>query len=72
MGCFQDAMNCAEDLFRFLCKWILEKCYEDMKFVVKRIDRISVDRVQSVVSNSIERITYNEVLDALKKVKFSL
>ena len=43
-----------------------------MKFVVKRIDRISVDRLQSVVSNSIERITYNEALDALKKVKFSL
>lgn len=64
----QDAMNCAEDFFKFLCKWLLEKCSEDMKFVLKRMDKSSTDRLQSVISTSPVRISYTEALDTLKKV----
>ena len=67
---FQDAMDCAEEFFKFLCKWLLEKNSEDMKFVVKRMDKNSTERLQSVISNSVQRISYTEALDALKKVSF--
>ncbi|EXB84507.1 Asparagine--tRNA ligase, cytoplasmic 2 [Morus notabilis] len=63
----EDAMKCAEDFFKFLCKWVLEKCSSDMQFVLKRIDRTIIDRLQSVISISFERISYTEALDALKK-----
>lgn len=66
-GSFQDAMKCAEDFFKFLCKWVLEKCSADMQFVLKRIDKSSINRLQSVISSSFERITYAQALEVLKK-----
>lgn len=65
---FQDAINCAEDYFKFLCKWVLDNCSQDMKFVMKRMDKTSIERLQSVTSTSIERITHTEALNVLKKV----
>lgn len=63
-------MSCADDLFKFLCKWTLENCYEDMRFVAKRIDKASIDRLQLVISIAVERITYTEAVNSLKKVFF--
>ncbi|PRQ25390.1 putative asparagine--tRNA ligase [Rosa chinensis] len=64
----EDVMNCADDFFKFLCKWVLENCPEDMKFVTERIDRNRIDRLQSVISSSFERISYAEALNVLNKV----
>ncbi|KAK9944618.1 hypothetical protein M0R45_010178 [Rubus argutus] len=64
----EEAMNCADDFFKFLCKWVLENCPEDMKFVTERIDRNRIDRLQSVISSSFERISYDEALNILNKV----
>lgn len=61
-------MNCADEFFKFLCKWVLENCPEDMKFVTERIDKNRVDRLQSVISSSFERISYAEALNVLNKV----
>ncbi|KAL6209025.1 hypothetical protein ACLB2K_019968 [Fragaria x ananassa] len=64
----EDVMNCADEFFKFLCKWVLENCPEDMKFVTERIDKNRVDRLQSVISSSFERISYAEALNVLNKV----
>ncbi|KAA3468283.1 asparaginyl-tRNA synthetase family protein [Gossypium australe] len=32
----QDDMNCAEAYVKYLCKWLLEKCLDDMEFMAKR------------------------------------
>ncbi|XP_015892502.3 asparagine--tRNA ligase, cytoplasmic 2 [Ziziphus jujuba] len=65
----KDAMSCADDFFIFLCKSVLENCSEDMKFVIKRMDNASINRLKSVIStSSSERISYTEALDVLKKV----
>ncbi|KAJ7008897.1 hypothetical protein NC653_007530 [Populus alba x Populus x berolinensis] len=61
----EDAMNCADEYFKFLCKWILNNCSEDMEFVSKRIDKSSSYRLESMISSSIEKISY---MEALKKV----
>lgn len=63
-------MNCANDYFKFLCKWVLENCSEDMKFVSKRIDKTSIDRLESMISSSYEKISYMEAVDILKKVHY--
>ncbi|XP_030500044.2 asparagine--tRNA ligase, cytoplasmic 2 [Cannabis sativa] len=63
----EDAMNCAEDFFKFLCKWLLEKCSEDMKFVLKRMDKNCIERLHLVILNSALRISYTEALEAMKK-----
>ncbi|KAF2292536.1 hypothetical protein GH714_025336 [Hevea brasiliensis] len=64
----EDAMNCAEDYFMFLCKWVLDNCSSDMKFVSKRIDKTRTNLLESMISFSYERITYTEAVNALKNV----
>lgn len=65
---FQDAMNCAEDFFKFFCKWVWDNCPEDIKVVSKRIDKTCIDRLQSLIYSKVEKITYAEVVDVLGKV----
>lgn len=64
----QDAMNCADDLLKFLCTWVLEHCFEDLAFVSKRIDNTIVDRLQLLTSGSFVKISYAEAVDVLKEV----
>ncbi|KAG4137816.1 hypothetical protein ERO13_D07G095300v2 [Gossypium hirsutum] len=64
----EDSMKCAEDCFKFLCKWILDHCPHDMKFVTKRIDKTIVHRLEYMMSISYERISYREAVDILRKV----
>ncbi|KAF8014688.1 hypothetical protein BT93_H0485 [Corymbia citriodora subsp. variegata] len=63
----EDVMECADNFFKFSCKWILDNCAEDMKFIAKRIDKASMDRLQSVLSKPFVKITYREAVEALKK-----
>ncbi|XP_059660047.1 asparagine--tRNA ligase, cytoplasmic 2-like [Cornus florida] len=65
----EDAMNCADDLLKFLCKSVLEDCSEDLLFASKRIDKTVVDRLQSMTSSSFEKVSYAEAVDVLKQVK---
>ena len=65
-------MRCAEDFFKFLCKWILDNCSEDLKFVLKRIDKTCIGRLQSMISSTFEKISYTEAVDNLKQVDHSI
>ncbi|KAL6967949.1 Viral polyprotein [Sarracenia purpurea var. burkii] len=64
----EDAMNCADDFLKFVSKWMLENCSEDLKFLSKRADKTIVDRLHSLSSMSFQRISYAEALDVLKHV----
>lgn len=64
-------MNCANDLFKHLCKWVLENHSDDVKFVGKRIDNTCIERLQQIISGSPQLISYNEALDVLRKVGIS-
>ncbi|KAB2634984.1 asparagine--tRNA ligase [Pyrus ussuriensis x Pyrus communis] len=63
-----EAINCAGDFLKSLCKWVVENCSEDMKFLSQRIDKTRTERLQSMVLSTFERVSYTEALDALKKV----
>ncbi|XP_065875075.1 asparagine--tRNA ligase, cytoplasmic 2 [Euphorbia lathyris] len=64
----EDAMTCAEDYLRFLCKWVLNNCEEDLKFVIKRIDKNRINLLQAMAYCSYERITYTKAVELLQKV----
>ncbi|MBA0704798.1 hypothetical protein Golax_017033 [Gossypium laxum] len=63
-----DAMECAEDYFKFLCKWILDNCPEDMKFVSKTIDNTITHRLEYMTTSSYDKISYGEAVEILRKV----
>ncbi|KAE8699563.1 putative Receptor-like protein kinase-related family protein [Hibiscus syriacus] len=65
---FRDAMKCAEDYFKFLCRWISDNCWEDMMFIWKRIDKTVVHRLEYMASSSYDKIPYREAVEILRKV----
>ncbi|KAL6506513.1 hypothetical protein OROGR_024694 [Orobanche gracilis] len=64
----EDAMECAVDFLKFVCKWILDKCREDLTFVSKRVDKLVQDRLQLILAGSFEKISYTKVIEDLKQV----
>lgn len=64
----EDAVDCANDFLKFICKWILENSAEDLKFVSKRIDNTIVDRLQLIATGAVEKISYTEAIEVLNKV----
>ena len=61
-------MNCVERYVKFLCKWILQNCSNDIKLLAKRIDKTSMDRLRLVASSTFERLTYTKAVELLKEV----
>ncbi|ONK61657.1 uncharacterized protein A4U43_C08F32230 [Asparagus officinalis] len=64
----EDDMNYAENYVRFLCKWLLDHCLEDMEFMVKNFDKTAIDRLKLVSSSPFERISYTKAVELLQKV----
>nr|XP_016510360.1 PREDICTED: asparagine--tRNA ligase, cytoplasmic 2-like isoform X2 [Nicotiana tabacum] len=64
----EDAMDCANDFLKFVCKRILEGCVEDLQFVLKRIDKSVMERLQFTISSSFERISYAKAIEILRQV----
>ncbi|KAI4326360.1 hypothetical protein MLD38_031682 [Melastoma candidum] len=65
----EDAMKCAEDYLKFLCKWVLDSCPEEMKFIAKRVDKTCTDRLRSAISKPWQKITYSEAIHIWKRQK---
>eukprot|EP00245_Coleochaete_scutata_P009352 TRINITY_DN305_c0_g1_i1.p1 TRINITY_DN305_c0_g1~~TRINITY_DN305_c0_g1_i1.p1 ORF type:complete len:573 (-),score=112.10 TRINITY_DN305_c0_g1_i1:634-2352(-) len=64
----EDDMNCAEDYVRYLCRWLLDNCRDDMEFMEKRVDKTCVQRLENVANNGFARVTYTEAIEILEKV----
>ena len=62
-------MDCADDFFKFLCRYLLENRHEDMKFISKRVDKTVTTRLEATASNSLLRSSYTEAISLLQKVK---
>ena len=83
-----DNMNLAEEMLKYLVKYALDNCYDDIEFLNKRLaeeeknmkmeDRSQglIERLEFVINNQFERLTYTEAIDILmhsnhfKKGKF--
>lgn len=62
-----DDMDLAEDFLKYLIKYALENCKDDLEFLNKMYDNELIERLNSVVENKFERITYTEAIDVLLK-----
>jgi len=60
-------MNVAEDFIKYILKYVLENCAEDMNFFNSMIEKGIVDNLQHIVESSFERITYTDAINELKK-----
>jgi asparaginyl-tRNA synthetase len=62
-----DNMDLAEDLLKYLVKYALENCKDDLEFLNKMYDNELIERLNAVVEKKFERITYTEAIDVLLK-----
>ncbi len=61
----EDNMNLAEDFVKYLIRYALENCSDDLGFLNNMIDKDLLERLKFVVSNSFVRITYTEAVSIL-------
>ncbi|HPF05437.1 MAG TPA: asparagine--tRNA ligase [Spirochaetota bacterium] len=60
-------MNVAEDFIKYILKYVLDNCAEDMNFFNSMIEKGIVENLQHIVESSFERITYTDAINELKK-----
>ena len=61
-----DNADLAESLLKYVFRRVLDECEDDMAFFNQRIDNTVLERLQSMVDNSFERMDYGEAIDILK------
>lgn len=61
----KDNMDLAEDFLKYLIRYALDNCSDDLKFLNSMIDKGLLERLNFVVSNEFVRLTYTEAVDIL-------
>ncbi len=62
-----DLMDLEEDFIKYLVRYALDNCADDLAFLNKMIDPELIDRLKSVISTDFVRLTYTEGIDILLK-----
>ena len=61
-----DNMDLAEDMLKYLVKYALENCMDDLVFLNNMYDKELLNRLNMVKDSTFKRITYTEGVDILK------
>jgi len=62
-----DNMDLAEDFLKFLIKYALENCMDDLNFLADMYDKELIERLNFVINNEFKRLTYTEGVEILEK-----
>ena len=68
--CFADLnddMDLAEDMIKYIFKYVLDNCPEEMEFFNNFIDKTLLDRLDNVVNSDFARISYTDAVAELEK-----
>jgi asparaginyl-tRNA synthetase len=61
-----DNMDLAEDFLKYLIKYALDNCREDLEFLNKMIDTGLIERLEFVLTNDFIRLPYTEAIKILE------
>ncbi|MDR0295803.1 MAG: asparagine--tRNA ligase [Prevotellaceae bacterium] len=62
-----DNMDLAEDFIKYLVRYAIEHCIDDLKFLNEMYDKELIERLQSVCNTDFVRLDYTEGIDILLK-----
>jgi asparaginyl-tRNA synthetase len=62
----EDNMVLAEEFVKYLVKWALDNCMEDLQFLNDKYDNGLIERLKSVVDTTFQRVTYTEGIEILE------
>ncbi len=57
----------AEDMLKYIIKFVMDNAPEEMEFFNKFVDKGLIDRLNGVISSDFARVTYTEAVDLLIK-----
>ena len=77
-----DNMDLAEEMLKYLCRYALDNCMDDLLFLSKRLQDEEksksenqrspmelIEKIEFVINNDFERLTYTEAINILKNSK---
>lgn len=62
-----DNMDLAEDMMKYIIKYVLEHAAEEMEFFNKFIDKGLISRLENVMNSDFATITYTKAIEILEK-----
>jgi asparaginyl-tRNA synthetase len=60
-------MELAEDMIKYVIRYVMEQCPEEMEFFSQFIEKGLFDKLNNVLNNKFARVTYTEAIDILQK-----
>ncbi|BAZ45257.1 asparaginyl-tRNA synthetase [Chondrocystis sp. NIES-4102] len=59
--------NLAEEFLKYIFKYVLEHCSDDLEFFNKWVDKSVLANADNIINNEFERVTYTEACHLLEK-----
>jgi asparaginyl-tRNA synthetase len=59
--------NLAEEFLKYIFKYVMDNCPEDMEFFNKWVDKSVLETADNIINNEFARITYTEAIALLEK-----
>ena len=65
----EDIMKLASDMIKFVLRYVMENCPEEMRFFNNFYDKGLIERLEGIVNSDFAQVTYTEAVEILEKVK---
>ncbi len=62
-----DDMRLAEDMIKYVVKYVMQECKAELEFFNKFVDTTLLDRLNNLVNNDFGHVTYTEAIEILEK-----
>lgn len=63
----EENMDLAEDFIKYCIKWALDNCQDDLQFLNDRYDKELIERLQGILKDKFQRLTYTEGIKILEE-----
>ncbi|NJM48801.1 MAG: asparagine--tRNA ligase [Alkalinema sp. RU_4_3] len=63
----QGDMDLAESFLKYVFRYVMDHCSEDMAFFQERIDKSVIATAENIINNEFARVTYTEAIALLEK-----
>jgi asparaginyl-tRNA synthetase len=60
-------MDLAEDMIKYIIKYVMDECPEEMEFFNQWVEKGLFDKLNNLLNNEFARITYTEAIELLQK-----